>query len=388
MYQQISRKINNDHLVWFENSNRWLKFEEPAWFVNKLHKKKIDNLSISIKCAKKYKLSQRECLTFVNDVCSGLIEPENVFLNLQHDLMSAIVPATYNFIRYSTHQYIIGAKRISIAYETKLGKYYIHPPLAWLETKIIEAPDIEFEIFNYSGALVLRIKSEPVKTWCFHDFGRLKKRLFINLANAIYTKTDEDWMAFAHASAVTDERQAILLSAESGSGKSSMAALLQKKGLKLVSDDFVPIEAKNKKAVFFPAAISIKEGSFDMLHPSYGNLKSELYNGDESANRPIRYIIPDANEFLISKPLPVKAIIFIQYDPRVSCIFKQVNIADALKLFLKESWVSNDPKHARSFINWFVKLQFFFLEYGDNEKAVNKLLDLFKTREAVSLQHE
>ena len=378
MTQHFTKKIDNNYVMWFEQSNRWMHFEEPAWFVDKLYQKGINSYEISHKCAKKYNLSQPECLSFVNEICIKIAELSKPASDSTADNNSSLIYSDYSFVPYSTRYYLIGSKRFALNFETRIAEYYIHPPLTYLETGNFGEVDIHFEIYCKGNHPVLMEKNRPETTSSFEDFNRLKKRLFITMVNTIYNKTDNDWMSFVHASALTDGKQTLLLSSASGSGKSSMAALLQTKGLQLVSDDFVPIDAKNKRAFPFPAAISVKEGAFPLLSPFYGNLTDKNFNSYEYTHRSVRYLPLKSSGLEFFKARPVRNIIFIRYNAKVSCNFSRVPSNEALKLFHAQSWVSGNPHHAKAFINWFVQMRCFSLEYGDTEEGMNKVLGVFE----------
>lgn len=376
MLQNIEKKINNSHILWIRQSNRWVQLEEPAWFVNKLYQKGIDCDRISRKYARKYNLPHLECRRFVDEICTGITELSKPESASAMDFKSSYFPSDYSFVPYSTRHYLVGGKHFALSFETRLVEYYIHPSLAHLETGHFEEADVKFEIYNHGNISGLR-KKQCEAVSIFEDFNQLKKRLFITMVNTIYHKTNNDWMTFVHASAVTNGKQTLLLSSASGSGKSSMAALLQTRGLQLVSDDFVPIDAKNKRAFPFPAAISVKEGAFGLLSPYYGNLHDINFNRYEYTHRSLRHLPPKSTGSAYFKPKPVKSIVFIRYNPHLSCIFKRVPSNEALKLFHEQAWVSDNPDHARAFINWFVKLHCYSLEYGDTEEGIRRLLGIF-----------
>jgi hypothetical protein len=377
MLRTIEKKVNGSHIVWFGQSNSWIQIEEPAWYVKKLHNRGIDSHTISCKLARKYNLSIIECRGFVDKICLSLTElsrPAQVSSNFNPPYFAS----DYSFSPYSTRHYFIGNKQFTLTFETRLTEYYIHPALAHLELKHPVKTDVEFEIFNRAGISGLREKNHHETGSTFEDFNQLKKRLFINIINAVYNKTDNDWMSLVHASALSDNKHTILLSSASGSGKSTMAALLQTRGLHLVSDDFVPIDVKTKRAFPFPAAISVKEGAFDLLSPHYGNLHNVDYNKYEYTHKSVRYLTPKSTDIATVKAMPVKSIIFIRYNPGVSCDLKLIPSKEALRLFHQQAWVSGDPNHARVFLNWFLKVQCFSLEYGNTEVGINKILELVK----------
>ncbi len=374
MPQDIVKKIGNHYIVWFKQSNLWVQFEEPAWFVHYQHQKGVDLKTITRKCVKRYNLTQKESYLFVKDIYTSISNLNEPFRDLTTDHNPSLQSSFNCKKHYTTRNYLIGNKCFRILFETRLAEYYIHPTLAHLETTISQNPDVIFEIQNSDNLPVLIEQNEKVHT-C-KGFMQLKKRLFIRMANTLYNKTNDDWLSFVHASALTDGKKTILLSSASGSGKSTMAALLQTKGLTVVSDDFVPIDAKNKKAFAFPAAISIKEGSFDLLSPYYGNLHDKKFNNYEYINNAVRYLPLRFDIMSNYKERPLKTIVFIQYKPDILCDFKIIPQNEALKLFHEQAWVS--PKHTRNFINWFVKLNYYRLEYSDTNEGINKILGIFK----------
>jgi len=379
MEEYILKKIDNRFILWFKQSNQWISLEEPAWFVLQQYQKGIDLLTISGKLSKTYKLPQQECQTFVNEICEGLLkfshpDPSPVLgINNSFDLHR------YSFQPYSVKQYQIGDKRIAINFETRRSEFYIHPQMAFLESKKTDETDLQFDIFENEAIPVLRETKTSVTVFTFEDYMQLKNQLYIQLSNFLYHKTEQEWLSFVHASAITDGKQTLLLSSGSGSGKSTMAALLQTKGLRLVSDDFVPIGVKTKKAFPFPAGLSVKDGAFDLLSPHYTDLRDPDLIHYKYQHYSVRYIPLPVNDVAYFRPRPVKTIVFIGYDPSVSCELSQLPINESLRLFHEQAWISRTPEHARIFINWFVKLRCFRLEYGNTEEAINTVMSLFES---------
>ncbi len=377
MVQTIAKKIDNSHVVWFEQSNRWVQFEEPAWLVNKYYLKGIDKSTISKKIARKYQLPNNKCNIFVNTICSKISEFTKQQTASTNNIIKNFSNIACSYPLYSVRHYTIGNKHFTLNFDSRIAEYHIHPPLSFLEKENFETVDIEYEIFSHGNELILREKN-CLETTSFHsDFNKLKQRLFKLITNNIHNKCDNDWMSFVHASALTNGKQTVLLASASGSGKSSMAALLQTKGLQLVSDDFVPIDAKSKRAFPFPAAISVKEGAFDLLSPHYGNLHEKSFNSYEFTNKSLRFLPPCHTNSKTIKALPVKNIVFIRYNAQISCNLKLVPASESLKLFHEQAWVSGKPAHAKAFINWFAKVRCYSLEYGDTEKGINTMLQIF-----------
>ena len=64
----ISKKVGNNYLVWFQNSNHYVQLEEPAWFVFKKITKRYKTSTIAFDFALRYGFSHEESLVFVNDI--------------------------------------------------------------------------------------------------------------------------------------------------------------------------------------------------------------------------------------------------------------------------------------------------------------------------------
>jgi hypothetical protein len=372
--ERIIKKIENSYVIWFEESNCWIQFKDPAFFVYKLYSNAIDPRQISLKCKRKYGLSETESNRFVNEIIEGIRKYSSVKTSVP-DISAKDIKLGMNFTfnPEAAHLYLMNSKRIEINFETNLTGYYLHPFLEHLEIKNHNKADLSFEIFTYKNFHVLRIKGKPEKCWFFEEFNQLKQRLFIEISNAIYEKDEDDWMSFIHASAVTDKKQTILFSSASGSGKSTIVGLLMKNGLQIVSDDFIFLDSRFKLAYPFPAALSIKQGAYNLFNSL--ELKPLYYHG--LRNNTIRYLDPQINNKLWYKGFPVNKIVFIKYKPEIKTRFKELSVLEALPLFYEQSKVSSNIENTRRFINWFMKVKCYYLEYSENDKVIQKIIGLF-----------
>jgi hypothetical protein len=334
--------------------------------------------SILSKFAKKYSLDESECLTFVKQICTNLLE---ISIPLQPEqtvkLPSGFTESSSASL-YSTRYYRLEEKVIRIQYDSRLSEYYIHPPFEYLEILNHNGKvDRSYKVVSLDEVKGLFKEGRVRDPKLFGDFVSLRKHLYIDLAGLIFNKSQGDWLSFVHASAVSDGHQTILLASDSGSGKSTMAAFLQARGLTLVSDDFVPIEAKSLLAYPFPAAPSVKKGAFSALSPFYGDLENKNYNAYPHSHASVRYLPIPGSKKQNPKPKVVRAVVFLKYNPEARCNFTQIPVVDALSGFHEQAWVSSRPDHARIFIDWFVNIPCYTLEYGDNEQGIEKIVGLF-----------
>jgi hypothetical protein len=252
--------------------------------------------------------------------------------------------------------------------------------------ELYEQPDVPEEN-NKPRYLFRQRRPDWPRYRVFDDPGLLRHDLYREIASRIYDIPKESWMSFIHASAVTNGSEAILLCSSSGSGKSTMAALLQSPSasppanpdsrLYFMSDDFVPVDAVSKKAHVFPAALTLKAGSFPVISLLYDPASDADSGYSGLTNRNIRYLRPSFPERDQYKPREVKSIVFIRYDPSIEFKIKKIPAARALTMFHQEAWVSHNPEHAREFIDWFVTISFYKLDYSDNRKAIEAISGLF-----------
>jgi hypothetical protein len=271
---------------------------------------------------------------------------------------------------------------------------------------------------------IITLKSHPPgsansRYFSFDNSGTLKQRVYVEITSHIYNIREDDWMSYIHASGVSSGTEAILLSSASGSGKSTMAALLQlpvsedagKKqkhpemsasdetnhlgnqdemynagiefrkprspDIYFLSDDFVPVSATDLKAYPFPAAITVKEGSFEVIKPYYRQKDDADAGYPHSRNSRIRYLRPRFPGRETFKGKKINKIVFIRYNKGAAFILKKLDASEALATFHEEAWVSQNPGHAQRFIDWFVSISCYRLEYSDNRQAVEAIRKLF-----------
>ena len=96
-----------------------------------------------------------------------------------------------------------------------------------------------------------------------------------------------------HASAVERDGRAIVMTGESGSGKSTLAALLQRRGWRLLADEFVLVDPASGSVHAFPRPVSLKNAAIGVAQAAlpgarFGPLMSGTPKGA------IRHVVPDA----------------------------------------------------------------------------------------------
>jgi hypothetical protein len=70
--QRVIKKIGDSHVIWFPESNRWVEFREPAWFIYKNFVGGKTQKEIANKLEDRYGLPGEEAQRFCKEVISGI----------------------------------------------------------------------------------------------------------------------------------------------------------------------------------------------------------------------------------------------------------------------------------------------------------------------------
>ena len=231
-------------------------------------------------------------------------------------------------------------------------------------------------MFEYQDKTVFRLNGEVKEVWSHDETDRLIGFIYMCMINEMFDKTNDFWLMTVHASAITNGRKTILIPAESGSGKTTMAAMLQGIGFQLVSDDFVPIDRNLIRAWPFPTAMSVKQGAMEVLSLHYPHLV-QIPMKHISSRKTVRYLSPKHGTELSKMAYPVKEIISVRYDPTVEFEFKKADQFKAIKLLIDQSWILPNPGNASIFMDQVAQWSFYQLTYSNNEKALDAISKLF-----------
>tara|TARA_R110002050_G_scaffold165656_2_gene296086 strand:+ start:4452 stop:5597 length:1146 start_codon:yes stop_codon:yes gene_type:complete len=372
----IKRKIGQSYLVWFQNSNLYFQLEEPAWFVFQEIVRDNQPESVASELEQRYGWTPEESLTFVSEI-RFRVDQMNQPLAIGSDSdpePDFAQAAQHNFNSSSGYSYRLGTRVIRFSFETPWLERYIHPLISHLEAPGNEGEAILFELFTFQEQVVFRSNKEVRGIWGTDESHLVKGMVFLELINVLHQKKKEDWLMTVHASAITNGRKTILFSAAPGSGKTTLAALLRAQGYHLISDDFVPFDKFSMNAYPFPIAMSVKEGSMEVLTSYYPELAGKQLR-EVAPNKKVRYL-PIEND-LMQLIFPVKEIIFVKYNPAIDFQLDQLDFYEALRLLLEQVWVPPTPGNVEILFDRVADLSFYQLNYSDNSKALEAINQLF-----------
>ena len=373
----IKKKIGNAYLIWFQNTNSFVQLEETAWYVFRKTIQRYRPATLAKNFAIRYDISPENSLSYVNEILSE-IEKLNHIIPAKNE--TGHIPDKlkgYQFKPYSIHHYRFGNKVVPFVFETRNFEYYIHPLISHLEVESTVTEIPLFELFAFNGRIVFRQGGEIKGMWSYDETQFVKGKIFMQLINVMHNKTDAEWLMTVHASAITNQKKTILFSAPPGHGKTTMAALLQSRGYHLISDDFVPIDRNSFSAWPFPIAMSVKEGSMELLASIYPALEQKSLNY-LSPEKSVRYFTSDPDFDSSKAVFPVREFVFIEYNTSVDFEWEKLDTATAIKLLLDQAWIVPMPDNAGILLEQIPRISFFKLTYSDNEKAIKAITDLFE----------
>jgi hypothetical protein len=278
---------------------------------------------------------------------------------------------------HAIHQYQINGSSYSAEYGTEELKHLIHPKFAHLEVVLNQPSDHVFQVFRHQEKAVLRVNGKIIGRWGLKDGHYLSGKFSMELINRIYGKTDADWLGVFHASAISRENKSVLFLGDSGSGKSTVCAVLMANGFNLVADDFVPLDYLTREVFSFPAAASIKKNGLNHLIPLHPELTSAHEFAYLNSGKTVRYLPGLQHTDMRKVSFPCKALIFVKYKKCSRVTLEKIRQEIAFRQLVPDSWISPLSGNVTLFLDWFLGLPCYQLTYSNNHKMVLAIEKLF-----------
>ena len=370
MNNMLERKIENKKIVWFKNSNSYLVLEPiVAEIILKL-KMEISLKEIEIWSFDKINAPKQAITEFVKDIY--LLYKENNKLEKENESETKNYKTPNNY--YSQRLYEINNLVFNIQTENAYLERLIHPVFAHLETKSKKKIHYSYQVFEEKNSIVFLKNNVLIGKWNKKEAHVFQGKISMHILIDCYKKPEKNWMGVFHASAVSNNKEAMLFLGDSGNGKSTSLAILNANGFNCIADDFVPIDDK-KTIRTYPAAISIKKKSIEALLPFYPKLKNTEEHHLKKLNKIVRYLPPKNIDYDIK--LKCKALVFIKYDSEVELDIKSISKIDAFQQLIPDSWISPIQKNASTFLDWFLELPCYQLTYFNNSKMIKTVSKIF-----------
>ena len=360
----ISDQIDQDtNIIWFENSNNYIVVNDV---INNLI---LNKLSPSI-----YPLNT-ESINILND--QSVKEEINTLISDCNKTSDKKEIEEVDLKNFNSEQYTkicFNNKVVKIEYENKNLKELIDPKFSHLNSD--EKEEIKYRVCKIDKKIVLFKEDKFIGSWNADEMHEFQGKVSMELTSFFHGKDESEWTSVFHGSTLSKKEKSIMLTGDSGSGKSSLSTILMDNNFSLVADDFSPMSISGNH-YNFPSAISIKEGFYksetELYKINFESLK-EYFISEIKGN--VKYLPPDdKNEMVLNTRCD--KVFSVKFGKNLSNEIKEVNKGIALNKILPDAWISNNMEHAKNFINWVRETTFYDLTYNDNKevvKMINKII--------------
>lgn len=368
----LLKPIDDKTVLWSSKNNQYLVLENTtALLVSKLSKG-IAPEDVSRDLSIELSLPIKETVDFVLGLKKRFIDLDPLSSSNKEESFEGItIPGVFCVEKF----YKINNLIIKACFDSQEACFLIHPKFEHLEVGE-QKHEFCLKTFTHNARIFLAAEDQLIESWPFDEAHFYQGKFSMQLIQKMHDKQEDKWLGVFHASAVSNKNSAMLFLGDSGNGKSTSLALLQAHGFDCIADDFVPVAAQNQDIYSFPAAISVKKTSLDTLLPFYPELGDSREYDFKEAQKMVRYLKPNNNDF--STHVPCKGLVFIKYtkDAPLSC--KKITKVTAFQKLVPDSWLSPIKENAAIFLDWFDALDCFELTYSNNNEMVAQVSKLFK----------
>lgn len=370
MKDLVVKKIEDKKIIWFKNSNSYLVLEPIVTEILLKINKNISFEEVEAWVIKKIDAPKNVIKEFIKDTYSLYSENNTITKEVSSETISYEVPTKF----FSKKQYSINNFIFFFQFENEYLKSQIHPIFAHLEIKNKSNFHFNYQVFEHQNLIVFIKNNILIGSWEKEEAHVFQGKISMHLLIDCYKKPEDDWMGVFHASAISNKKESLLFLGDSGNGKSTSLALLNANGFDCIADDFVPIDI-NQNVYTYPAAISIKKNSVKTLLPFYPELENSAEIDLKKLNKIVRYLPPKNIDYDLK--LKCKALIFIKYNPEVEIEIKQISKIDAFQQLIPDSWISPIEINTSVFLDWFLELPSYQLNYSNNSKMIETVYKIF-----------
>ena len=363
----IYEKIDTDtNIIWFEKSNKYI-------IINDL----LKNLALNKIDSKKFPLSQffseinelksKNLKKIFNDIDLLLIECNTELINKKREELSIKDEKFPYYCKFKFNKLVV-----KIEYSNKDLSNLINPKFTHL--KCDDNEQIVFKVQEKNKRIHLFKQDKFIGSWGVSEIHEFHGKISMELTSFFHNMQESEWTAVFHGSTLSKKNNSLMLTGDSGNGKSSLSTILMANNFSLIADDFSPMSHEGLH-YNFPSSISIKEGFYSKaknLFKSFDELK-EYYINDIKGN--VKYLPANNNELILHKRC--NKVLNVKFGLDFKNEIKTINKGKALEQILPDAWISKDLNHAKSFIDWVKSSLFYDLTYNDNDKMLKMIKDIF-----------
>jgi len=365
------RKIKGFYILWFDYSNKYIVVNKDVMSLLNMYLESSNESDFLKRTNKQAQYSQLKSKEYYIEL-SELLQECSITTEKKPKTCLEFIPLQKKITVY----YKINDFVIQINYSSENVKALIHPQFAHFQNEEKSEITIEFDVYLKNNELILYKQNTFCSSFPKENYHLLQGKFAIEILCLLTNKHENDWLGTFHASTIGNTKESIMLIGESGKGKSTLSAILMANGFDLIADDFTPVLAESQNVYRYPSAISIKQGSYNVLKTIIPEIKDLPINNSNGIKGNIRYI-PSTIKFNPHKEYPCHKIICVNYQENSQTELTEISIDNVLNILIPDSWISPEPKNVECFLTWLETCTFHKLTYSDADEVVQKFKTIF-----------
>lgn len=356
--------VGRDWLLWFEALNRYVILSPPQKAVLDL-----------------YYAVEGDAETFRQLLLEGANWQQGQALEAQRNISALLQevatspgslpiapPVAYEEGSFAVWQdFQLGNRHVRVEGQEKGVLELLCPALAHHSIPATGTADVVFQLQKAAGHLYLYKNGVLLQAVPEQDYHYITGKFLMHIIVAQHQIPEAGWIGTLHASTVVRRGQAIMLTGQSGQGKSTLSTLLCSAGYQLLADDITPLRADNLELGHNPSAVSVKAGAFDIIgryFPGFRDLPEIYLNAFKGK---VKYLPLPAP---VEPSYPCQHLVLVQYQPGVKARLQPVAPSVILKALIPDSWIAGDRDHAAAFMEWLSSRRYYQLTYSRLEEVV------------------
>ncbi|MBR9914816.1 MAG: hypothetical protein GYB32_08320 [Algicola sp.] len=364
-------ELDDTVVLWFQVSNRYTVVSKNVYRLIEVFLSADDKTTFTDQLQITLNIDEATSFKLFNEISNFLEEANRIEdIKTTHAKIDTIPDPMIS------KDYQIQGTTITINFGSEAILRLFHPPLEHLQVTPSNSVNTVFDIFQLDDRLHMCKNKQHVKSYSVDQYHFLQGQFAMEFTNLIHETSTDNWVASFHASTVSNGKEAIMIIGNSGNGKSTLTALLMAEGFDVLADDFTPFY-EDAMLYAFPAAISVKQGAFNMLSAKIKGFENLTTYKNGTKNIPIKYVPPISEIKGGHTKLPCRKIVSVKYAPSKPSLLEQTSAEKALETLIPDSWVSPHQDHAFRFLEWLKSVTYFQLDYSDNDYAIAEFKSLF-----------
>jgi len=297
--EHVYRVIGRKTAAWFPEANKYVLADPRVIEAARAISAGEESKDVIACCIERLGFSRSDAARLCDAARKLIPEPPDERPGPGHETVDTFISERSDSPPFSEKNYSISSRVLKVIYTSAQAEFAIHPRFAHLETGPAHRPHHYLEIHHHRGRYALRVDGRPAGMWPEEQEHVFTGRFCMKLLEMAYGKREREWMAVLHAAGISDGKRALVFAGDSGTGKSTLAAIMLAHGFDVLADDFLPLEGKAGLLCRFPGAVSIKKEALGLLSPRFPELQSHLEGLLLLNRRRNRAILQQMNEISV-----------------------------------------------------------------------------------------